>query len=313
MKLSSDRRSSSLNNINMVVQDLSGGRCEEKKDIQKKLSRDIDCSDDTESITDTLSVKVDPSQYKKLSRIECWLLLIVGTISGLVCSIVISYSIMELTYRIESIGNFTDLARPVDGLSGNVYSLYTELREVDRIYREIDKIKPLLSQLNETFDSISGSFTNVGRIEHDIRNAIGQVTPIWSQVSTNIFLLELQLRDINYRLQQDWESEINPWLYQLNKTMISIQNTMRDSSRVSREISQEYSKINPIRDVTSIGVDNVGVDNVDVNNVEVENVDVDSGDNDKDVSSTSNAVQKSSTNLIEERGGAGTGSSSVSW
>ena len=93
---------------------------------------------------------------------------------------------------------------------------------------------------------------------------------------------------------------------------------MRDSSRVSREISQEYSKINPIRDVTSIGVDNVGVDTVDVNNVEVENVDVvDSGNNDKDVSSTSNAVQKSSTNIIEERregqGVAGTGSSSVSW
>ena len=41
-----------------------------KKDIQKKLSRDIDCSDDTESITDTLSVKVDPSQYKKLSGLN---------------------------------------------------------------------------------------------------------------------------------------------------------------------------------------------------------------------------------------------------
>ena len=65
-------------------------------------------------------------------------------------------------------------------------------------------------------------------------------------MSTNIFLLELQLRDINYRLQHDWKSEINPWLYQLNKTMISIQNTMRDSSRVSREISKEYSKLNPL-------------------------------------------------------------------
>ena len=108
----------------MVVQDLSGGRCEEKRHPEKIIAA-ILIVVTTQSITDTLSVKVDPSQYKKLSRIECWLLLIVGTISGLVCSIVISYSIMELTYRIESIGNFTDLARPVDGLSGNVYSLYT--------------------------------------------------------------------------------------------------------------------------------------------------------------------------------------------
>ena len=67
------------------------------------------------------------------------------------------------------------------------------MREVDRIYREIDKIKPLLSQINETFDSISGSFTHVGRIEHDIRNAIGQVTPIWSQVSTNIFFTRVTI------------------------------------------------------------------------------------------------------------------------
>ena len=39
MKLSSDRRSSSLNNINMVVQDLSGGRCEEKRHPEKIIAR----------------------------------------------------------------------------------------------------------------------------------------------------------------------------------------------------------------------------------------------------------------------------------
>ena len=297
MKLSSERRSSSLNNIREdgKMTDLSGSgtgssssgssgssgiglRDVKMSEIQSKGS--VVLSDDTAHVIRGKApvTKVDPIQDKKLSRIECWLLLTAGTIGGLVCSLVISYSIIELTNRIESIGNFTDLARPVDGLSDNVYHLYTELRQFDHIYQDMDKIKPWLFVVNDTIDLISEAITSGGNIERDIRISLGQITPIWSQVSNNLLLLEFQMRNINSRLQHDWKSEFRPWLQQLNKTMMSIQLTMKDSSRVSREISKEYSKLNPLGSVDNIGVNTIGVDNIGVDNVGVDNIDIETID-----------------------------------